>query len=424
MTIMNIVNLLNNRSIRNGGLFSIFSFFTRGISFVLIMLLAKYISPNEYGELSLFNTFVMFLGYFVGLSSAGYLSVSFFKKTDDDFYKDFTAIIIITVLVTITLLLLSLTFSSWLSDMLRIPIPLIFVGLFISFFDTFVQLNLDYLRVQEKISWYGVLSCTFALVNFVITLYLVINKNLNWRGRVYAQFLCEVIFFLIALTYFIKRGLFVLPKKWIYYRTILFWGIPLIPHLAANWMKQGLDRYFISGFHDMADVGLFSFSFNLANIIIIVGVAFNQTNSVSIYRILSNVDISKEQKWANLKKKERIFLSVYTILALAIAIGGTILVPIVIPQYIASIPYFWILSCFGLAQCVYFVFCNYLFYYDKTRQLMYITFGLAILHVLLSYIFTRYSLYYTCIISVISQLIITLLVYVKSNRVLRNNLLK
>lgn len=424
MTKMNIANLLNNKTIKNGGLFSVFSLFTRGISFVIIMLLAKYISPNEYGELSLFNTFIMFLGYFIGLSTAGYLSVSFFKKTGDDFYKDFTAITIITALVAIILLLLFLNFSSWLSKMLQIPIPLIFIGLFISFFNIFVQLNLDYLRVQEKISWYGVLSCTFALLNFVLTLYLVINKNLNWYGRVYAQFMCEAIFFLMALMYFIKKRLFILPKKWIYYRAILFWGIPLIPHLAANWMKQGLDRYFIGGFHDMADVGLISFSFNLANIIIIIGMAFNQTNSVSIYHTLSNVNISEEEKWINLKKKERIFLSVYTILALVIAIGGTILVPIVIPQYIASIPYFWILSCFGLAQCIYFVFCNYLFYYDKTRQLMYITFGSAILHVSLSYIFTRYSLYYTCIISVISQLSVTLLVYVKGNLVLRNNLLK
>ena len=60
-----INNLIHSKTVRNGGLFSAFSFFNKGIGFVLLILLAKYIQPSEYGELSLFNTLVSLLGYFV-----------------------------------------------------------------------------------------------------------------------------------------------------------------------------------------------------------------------------------------------------------------------------------------------------------------------------------------------------------------------
>lgn len=93
----------NNKVLLNGGLFSIFSFFNEGVSFVLLIILAKFIQPDEYGSLSLFNTIVTFLGYFIALSTQGYVSVSYFKTDKDGFRKDFTSIVAICVAVTFAL---------------------------------------------------------------------------------------------------------------------------------------------------------------------------------------------------------------------------------------------------------------------------------------------------------------------------------
>lgn len=414
-----IDKLFHNKTIRNGGLFSIFSFFNRGISFLLLMLLAKYIGPKEYGELSMFNTYVMFLGYFVGLSTAGYLTVSFFKKTRDEFKQDFTAICIITFIVSSTFLVLFLPVSGWLSSVLKVSERLLFLGLLISFANVFTQLNLNYLRVQEKISWYGILSCGFALLNFFLTLYFVIIENKNWQGRVYAQLSCDIVFGVIGVVWFYKDKLYTFPDTWQRYKTILLWGIPLIPHLATIWMKQGLDRYIISASHTMADVGLFSFALNLASILIMIGSAFNQTNSVNLYQTLSNKNLTNIQKIDSLRKKEKWFTLLYIMVTFVILVFGILLIPLIMPNYTKSLPYFTILTFSGLAQCIYFLYCSYLFYYDKTRQLMYITFITALFHVLLSYTLTRYSLYLTCGANVVSQLIVTTLVILESKKIIK-----
>lgn len=416
-----IKRIVHNKTIRNGGLFSLYSFFNQGIGFILLILLAKYIGPTEYGSLSLYNTVITFLGYFVGLSSAGYVSVIYFKNDSQLFKKYFTAIIIITIVCTSGFTILFLLLHNFLPNILKLPIKFIYLGLIASFATVFIRLNLDYLRITEKITLYGILSCSFVIINFILSLYLVIIKKMSWEGRIYAAITCDIFYMLIAIAYYISRRFFIFSFNLSIYKKILLWSIPLIPHLATIWIKQGCDRYIIDYFHNIEDVGLFSFALNLTNIIIMIGTAFNQTNSVTLYQTLS-LKKDKQIIKNKLKHEEKYIAWIFVIVTIFINIGCAILAPILIPQYKASIPLFLILSVYGLLQCFYFLYCNYLFYYEKTKTLMYITFSTSIFHLLMSLWLTRYSLYLTCILYIISQLIITLLVYKNSRLLIFRNL--
>ncbi len=413
--------LKTSKTVRNGSLFAIFSFFNRGISFVLLTILARYLSPTDYGELSLFNTFVMFLSYFVGLSTAGYLNVSYFQEKRDTFRKDFSAICIITVVVSLILLFLIGLNSKSLATWLKIPVQFIFWGLLISFCNVFIGINLDYYRIQEKLPKYGILSCSFAILNFVLALYLVVIKKLNWQGQVYSLVICNGIFAIIALIIFFKSKLLTFPRHITNYRKIILWGLPIIPHQASGWMKQGLDRIIIDRTHSIADVGLFSFALTLASIVIMIGTAFNQTNSVNLYQTLSSHE-TKENKLRGLRHKEKYFTLLYCAVTVLIVTGGYFLIPLFMPKYTPCIPYFIILSIYGLGQCVYFLYCNYLFYFKATKNLMMISVASAILHLILSLWLTKYSLYYTCFIYIITVAIVVMSVYFQSRRLIKEKL--
>ena len=97
---------IGNKVLLNGSLFSIFSFFNQGIGFFLLILLAEYIAPAEYGRLSMFNMTVTFLGFFIALSTQGFLSISYFKRGADCFKKDFSAISTISLTTFVVLILL------------------------------------------------------------------------------------------------------------------------------------------------------------------------------------------------------------------------------------------------------------------------------------------------------------------------------
>lgn len=413
---------INNKTLRNGGLYSFFAFFNKGVSFLLLIILAKYIQPEQYGELSLYNTLLMLLGLVVGLSTSGYLtSVSFFQKSGIEFKKDFAAVSTITLIVSTLIGIMFFIFQNTLAAWLKLDAQFLFIGLSVAFMTVFVSLNLDYFRVTEKLSSFGILSCGYAILNFILSLYLVIGKEYNWEGRVYAQLICEVIFFCIAIFYFFHYKMFSFNLEIQRYKTIIIWGIPLVFHLASNWLRQGGDRYIIESAHSIGDVGLFSFALNLVGIITMIGTAFNSTNSVSLYQTLSS-GISNEEKKRSLIKKEKMIGLIYLLASIIIVVGVCLFVPILIPNYSEALPYFVALSVYGFLNCVYFLFCNYLFYYSKNKQLMYITFFSAVFHLCLSLILTRYSLHLTCLIYVISQAIMTLLVYANSRKLLMANL--
>lgn len=99
-----------------------------------------------------------------------------------------------------------------------------------------------------------------------------------------------------------------------------------------------------------------------------------------------------------------------------------LIVPIFVPKYSNSIIYFLILAIWGFAQCLYFLYTNYLFFYNKTKSIMYVTFGTSVLHLLLSLILTRYSLIYTCLVYVLTQFVIFCLIKSKADKILKLNL--
>ena len=405
-----------NTVLKNGTLFSLYSFIGQGVSFFLLILLAKYIQPEEYGHLSLYNTSVMLIGFLMGLSSSGYVSISYFKKTDQEFKKDFTAIFTLYLLSEIFFIIILTFFGEIIAKLLHLTVQLLWMAIIISLFNAFFSINLNLFRIKEKVVSYGILSCGNALLNFALSLILVISFKQSWMGRVHAQFICSILLGLIAIVVFLKYKLFSFNFEWNRYKTIILWSLPLIPHLATMWLRQGCDRYIIDNSHSVYDVGVFSFAVNLVTIFAMVGNAFNSSASVSLYKILSSEEETIIKK-GKLNKHTRMMFYLYTATCVILLLVLPTIVHFFLPKYSPSLGYFYVLSLYGYLECLYFLYINYMFYYGKTKELMYITFGTAILHLALSLCFTRYSLYCTAAIYVIVDIALISILYIIVRRI-------
>lgn len=409
-----------NGTVVNGALFSLYAFIGRGIGFLLLIVLANYIPPVDYGKLSLFNTVVMLIGFFAAFSTSGYFAISYFKVSKEVFNQDYSCI---QVFLFLSLLIISVPlclFGDALSSLVGIEGQYLWIAMFVAAFNTLFHMHQDYYRIKEKLKFYGILSLSNALFNAVFSLLLVISFSQGWVGRVNTQLAISLIYGLIAVLFFRHEGFrFDYNKERA--KFILLWGLPQIPHLATNWIRQGCDQYIINYFYSTYEVGLFSFALNLVSIITMIGMAFNSSNSVAIFKILSNNNTALEKRNRLNKNTKTIFL-VYLLSAVLILVFSHATIPFFLPQYSGSMKYLSILAIYGLGVCIYFLFCNYLFYYGYTKHLMYITFGTSLFHFLLSILLTRYSLFYTSIVYVISQALCVILVYWYSMRVLNQNI--
>lgn len=416
-----ITHILKKRALVNGTLFAGFSFINKGLTFFLLIILANYISPAEYGTLNLFSTVTVVVGYFIAMSSEGYWSVSYFREGESGLRKTYTCIVIISVVVLTFVMATLWIWGEKISNVLCLPKFSVICAVGICFFNVYFTLFLEQYRLEEKVWKYGLASCGSAIVNFILSIILVKNLMYGWIGRVYAQFTCSILFGIVGFVSLTNRRLF--TRDFLnQLKPLLFWSMPIIPHLASTFIRQGCDRYIINSYHSIDDVGLFSFALNMVNIITMLGMGFNQSNSVDIYKTLGNPELSKEQKIESITKGRKLFLKVYVFCTMIVGVLGYFIFPKIMPQYAGSMNYFLLLTGFGFFTCLYYLWTNYLFFYKKTKSMMYITFGSSVAHLLLSIILTKYSLYYTASLYTFSQGLIVLLVRWQAQKAIKEHL--
>ncbi len=410
--------LKNNKTVLNGGLFTFFSFANQGISFILLLIVAHYIAPGEYGQLNLYVVFVQLFSTIITLGSDAYIQVAFFKKDRYYFNMVLNSVMLIATGVLCSLLMVLSFFSGLFSQLIGIEVRYQWMALFVCYMTVFNNMNLNIWIFEEKPVSYGVYSLSTAILNFILTLILVITFQQGWLGRLYAQISVTVVFFIISILFLIKRKylIFKMPHN-VHVKNALSFGVPLIPHAASGWLKQGADRYIINGFLSVASVGLYSFAMNFSNIILTIGTAFNQTNSVYLYKNLKEGYLISKAK---LRRRERRMGLFFFLITIAVAIACYFFIPLVVPKYADSAIFIFPLCFSAMFNCFYLLFVNYLLYYGKTKQLMSITFTSSTIQVILSFLFTRYGAIYTAMVFMLMQGFTFMGVFLYSRKLLAN----
>lgn len=412
-----IRGITRSQNFKHGILYSVFSFANSGIGFILLLILARYLFPGDYGSLNLFTTFVTLLNIVISLSTTSYVAVAFFRKSRESLRQVIQTVFLCNSGMLALFSLMLISFQGILVSVIGINPKFLWMGLMISYLQVFNTVNLDIWRLEEKPIYYGAYSMSFALCNFVLTFWFIVGLQQGWEGRVYAWSLLSMLYFVISIIFLIRRKylVFHIPDKLLIKETVLY-ALPLIPHSASFWLKQGLDRYIINYYYDQTVVGFFSFAMNLAAIIGIVGTAFNATNSVFIYKKLAEGYVTVK---GTLMKQTRIMTGVFILVSLFVGVFAYSLIKLFLTRYNPSIIYIVPLCVAGFFQCVYLLWVNYLFFYKKTRPLMHITLSTAILQLLLSIWLTRYSPLYTAYISMIISALTMLLVQTISRKTLK-----
>lgn len=381
------------------------------------MILANYILPKEYGELSLFTTLISLLQIVICLSSSAYITVAFFHKCIIDLQKIIILIIAISTIILILIEIIIHISPIKFENIIGFPIVFVSLGIFICYFQVINNLNLDLWRLEEKPFIYGLYNFSYSLLNFILTLWFVIELKTGWSGRPYAWFIVSCIYFIISGIYLIKRGYirWIKPSYAIIKET-LWYALPLIPHSISYWIKQGADRYILNYYYNTETVGYFSFAMNLASIMVMIGTAFNSSNSVYIYKNLKQGYDNIKNK---LRKQEKICSILFFLIGIIILILVTITIRYIFPQYISSIIYIIPLMTGAVFQCIYLLFVNYIFYYKKTSILMYISLTTAIVQIILSIVLTKYSTIYTAYISMSMSIFTAICVCLYSKKLIK-----
>ena len=369
--------------IKNSVIYLSSSILNKAIPFLLLPILTKYLSPEEYGVLSIFQLLISFSTAFVGMNMSANISKNFFKYNKQQTSLMIGNILIILLLTTLIYFLITLGVSFYYQKIFSVPSNWVVIIPVLSFMFMINTINLTILRNQEKAILFGIYEIANTAVNMGVTILLLLMYHYGWYSQAVGMTFAYTLFFIISFLHLKKNSFIILKYDGAEAKKILKLSIPLIPHVVGGIIIALSDRFFIERMVSLEMVGIYSVGYMFGVVVILFTDAFIKAWSPWFYKILSDADNAKKIK---IVKYSYLYILATFIVAFGISIFAKFIIPYVVDvRYVgAEIYVFWIAIGYAV-HGVYKIFFPYLVHISKTSFLGVSTIIAAVLNLIFNY---------------------------------------
>ena len=327
------MSVRGNKIISHGRIYLIGNILQRCVSFVMLPIYTRFLTPADYGTIELLSMILDFVGIILGLRIAESI-FRFYAEYDDQKDKNeviTTAIYLVFFLNIIGILLIYAT-SGFLTKLIfndtsqRYNLMLFSLTLLLH---VFIEIPMIYIRAKQR-PW---IFITFSMLKLILQLSLniifVVVMNLHVLGVIYSAVATSATMGIILIGFTIKScGIsFSVAKA----KKLISFSLPLILTGIISFYITFGDRYFLRVYGGLDEVGIYSLAYKFGFLLTFLIVnPFNAIWDSEKYNI-AKVD-------GNVKKFGDIFIH-YTTLIIFVCIGLTIFVKDVLQ--IMAAPEFW-----------------------------------------------------------------------------------
>ncbi len=279
----------------NAAIYTFANVASSAVPFLMLPLLTRVLTPEEYGIVSMYSTLLVALGAIAGLSVHGAVSVRMFDR--DTNHSQYIGTVLQILALSLSLVLaVVLLFAPWLSGWLGLPIRWLILAVLAAGAQFLINIRFVIWHVEGRALQYGSLQLMQVMLNVALSLLLVLHVKLGWEGRLAG---ITVALYLCALW---GWGTLLYSKRinWQFNREYagdaLRFGIPLIPHAVGSLLVGMGDRMIIANRLNLNEVGIYTAAMQLGLVISIIADAASKAFSPWIYRALSdNNDTHKKR---------------------------------------------------------------------------------------------------------------------------------
>lgn len=374
------------RILRNVLGFSIGTLLTQAIGFFLLPIYTRYLTPADYGIISIASVLLSLLSiiFFLGMRDA--LNRYYFQYRNTDEYHEYIGSIVLFVIslsLILTILLTLFGAGVFTVALPNIPFyPYVVVILWTAFFSIPMNVTYGLLQVQERSFTYGLLSVIQFITNAALIVYFIAVLREGALGSLKGQLICSVSFAVVGLLFLRTSMVFRFNphKVW----ESLTYGLALLPHELSGWTSSLLNRLILNNYTTLAAVGLYSLGYQIGSIMSIVA---SSINFAWVPFFMSTATEQGEDANPRFAALTVYYMSALLFVGLAISLyaidilrimttpdyyGAAAIVPIIVGTYIFDGLYYqWVVK---------------IFYAKKTGYLSIVTFTAAVLNVVLNFI--------------------------------------
>jgi O-antigen/teichoic acid export membrane protein len=271
--------------LRDSVIYTFSTLISRGLSFLLIPLYTRVLTPADYGALDMLIVF----GSIVNLTIALEVSqgVARYCSNEKDTHRRMiyaSSAFWFTLLCYSTFVSITLIWAPSLSDLIMGTSGLVSVfriGMI------YLGLNGVFILVQNQFRW-ELKSKSYAAVSLLVSLVTAISAVgltmvLRWGVSGILWGMIAGISAGSAYGLWFLRGSFRCHFSWAYLKEMLLFSAPLVPSGIAVFVSLYIDRLMISHYLSLTEVGLYGLGFRLSSIVGLIMVGFQSALTPLIY---------------------------------------------------------------------------------------------------------------------------------------------
>lgn len=301
--------------------FAVCSIIQKGIQFITVPIFTRLLTPSEFGEVALYNSWMGILVIFITLNlNAGTFNTGMVKYEENKF--QFTsAMQSIVFLNGLFFLLLFFLFENFIVGTTGLTKPYLLLMLSQIVLFSGVSLWTTQQQYQYRYRSLAVVTLLITILTPALGVWAVMNYADHVAARIYSMAAVQIAIGVVFVAYNYFQGKIFFQKE--YWKFALGFAIPLIPHYLSMVVLTQSDRVMIDWYCSKADVGVYSVAYSLAMVLMLVVSSIGQSLGPWTFKAI------KRNNVGGLK-------SMSSVLSLLVAVPIVLLV-LVAPELIALI---------------------------------------------------------------------------------------
>lgn len=367
-----------NKGFKASVAFFIASVITSGISYITTPVFTRLLSASDFGVASVFFTWLNLIGIVAMFSFGNGVFNNGLSDYPDKRDSFSFSILILSNLITLTCLALVLVFNRKVSGLIGLNSKYIY--LMFAVYITQPAYNFWYVRqrFEYKYKASSIVSICLAIIAPVIAIvFMLLFPKFKLEARIFGAEIVSILFYIVFYFLMGTKSHWKINTR--YWKYCFYFNLPLIPHYLSMYLLNSCDKLMIDHYVGSSATAYYSVAYSVAALGTIVWAAINGSLVPFTY------EQCKEKKYKLINEITRPLIIIIGFVCLLIIIIAPEVVKIMATneytEAIVAIP-----PIIGgvFFQVQYYLYANVLYYYKKTRFVMYASLSAAVLNIVLN----------------------------------------
>lgn len=282
------------RIVKNAMIYMAGSLANEAAAVIVLPILTRYLTPEEYGSAALFMTAYAFITPLVGMSMQTHINRNFFKVDREAManvsYNAILGMLFAFLALLALLACLTPSLGHFIEAVVGISSGWVGVALIVALAASITSQFVSFLRIQARAVEFALFSFCPSLVIMALSILFVAVVHWGWQGRVAGFALGTIgtsVFAFVALR---RMGFAKGRLDWQLLKGLFRISLPLVPHQISGKITAVSSRLFLNGLGSREAVGLYSVGFTFGSFLNMPIQAFLNAWSPWVFKSLAARD--------------------------------------------------------------------------------------------------------------------------------------